>query len=83
MFFDCGELRNESQRVKELRKIRQQKKKEQKIRDISENDADEYLWRKVYNIYNIYEMGNNGFKQASDVLLFPHSDFMYYSNMFD
>ena len=59
MFFDCGELRNESQRVKELRKIRQQKKKEQKIRDISENDADEYLWRKVYNIYNIYEMGNN------------------------
>ena len=59
MFYNCGELRNESRRVKELRKIRQQKKKEQKIKDIPDTDADQYLWRKEYNIYNPYEMGNN------------------------
>ena len=59
MFYNCGELRNKSRRVMELRKIRQLKKKEQKIKDIPDNDADQYLWRKVYNIYNHYEMGNN------------------------
>jgi hypothetical protein len=69
MFYHCGELRNESPRVKELRKIRQQKKKEQQIRDLSEKDVDQYFWRKVYNIYNLYEMGNNEIEQASNLIM--------------
>ena len=48
MFYNCGELRNQSSRVMELRKIRQLKKKEQKIKDIPDNDADQYLWRKDF-----------------------------------
>ena len=55
MFYDCGELKNGSIRLDELKRVRKHKIKEERTKDLSEKQIHQYFWRKTYNIY---EMGN-------------------------
>ena len=58
MFYDCGELQNNSNRLKQLRSIRQEIRKKEHPIQMSENQINNYFWRKEYKIHNLYEMGN-------------------------
>ena len=46
MFYDCGNLKGQSSRLKELQKIRQLKRRKLKYNEISKKYADQYYWRK-------------------------------------
>ena len=58
MFYDCGELQNNSNRLKQLRSIRQEIRKKEKPVQMSENQINNNFWRKEYKIHNLYERGN-------------------------